>query len=353
MPKQPWNDFASVRSNSFVRDLVGAAIPVSADALMDMEAYRLDERKTACDGHDPIHVRLAYAQDEMVYGADGRLIAITHPTEYENYPRQRKLNIFGRAYRTDASFYLHKPLADIVVGAAIHLYKTQGWTTILYDGLRTVEGAFKLYQFATDSDIVSGLLALPGQSAHNKGLAVDSMMEDAHGNEVDMGGHFDHLNMETNHRAYIGPAISDAARRNRLIREAAFLRSAFAQGLLIAPLRPEFWDDRLPENREDLWRVLDSAARCMGKTLLSDEDITNYRQNREVFAAKWERWSYADFLTQWKQYFAGKESQLQALFGTTTPPVEEKIEFYHGNYHPIYDRDLATSGKNLTTLKKA
>ncbi len=199
-----------------------------------------------------------------------------------------------------------------MIGAAIHLHQTQGWTMVLYDGLRTVDGAFKLYHFATETDMKNGLLALPGQSAHNKGLAVDSMMQDKHGREIDMGGHFDHLDMETNSRTYMGDTISDAAKMNRLIREAAFLRSAFAQDLLIAPLRSEFWDDRPPENREDLWRVLDSAARCVGIDLLSAEDVKLRKENRKAFSAKWENWSYADFLQRWQILFKGRENEFAA-----------------------------------------
>lgn len=314
---------------------------------MNMAQYRRDERMAACGGRDPIAIRLAYAQSRLIYGDDGRIVDC-EPARYHTLPRARRVNIFGAAYRPDAQFYLHKTLADIVVGAAIYLYQTQHWTTVLYDGLRTVEGAFNLYNFATDSDLESGLLALPGRSAHNKGLAVDSMMEDAAGNEIDMGGHFDHLDMESNNRLYTGPKISDAAKKNRLIREAAFLRGAFTQDLLVAPLRPEFWDDRLPENRADLWRVLDSAARCLGLSLLTPDDEILRTTNRAAFAEKWECWSYADFLAKWDALFSGRSSELSALFGVATPPPEEKIEFYHGNYHPIYDRDLLGSGKDLT-----
>lgn len=345
MSKKPWQAFAGARSQSFVRELLSDAIDVTPDMLMDMEDYRLSERKAACGGHDPIRIRLAYAQNELAYDAQEKIVAVASTTAL---PRARRLNIFGLAYRRDARFWLNKPLADIVIGAAIHLYNTQGWTTILYDGLRTVEGAFSLYNFATDEDIASGLLALPGQSAHNKGLAVDSMMEDKNGNEIDMGGHFDHLDMATNARTYDGEKISAAAKQNRLIREAAFLHSAFTQGLLVAPLRPEFWDDRLPENRADLWRVLDSAARVLGTSLLTPEDEMLRRNNRAAFAEKWERWTYGDFLAQWQRLFKGRETSLQKTLGITLPPQEEKVEFYHGNFHPIYDRDLVASGKNLT-----
>lgn len=336
-----------MRSTSFVRDLVPDAQDVNANDLVDMTAYRKQERVGACAGHDPIKVFLAYAQEEHVYSEHGRPVKTDRVT-YEATPRAGRLNVFGLSYRRNATFWLHRVLADIVVGACVHLYQTQGWTTVLYDGLRTVEGAFKLYNFATDEDLANGLLALPGASAHNKGMAVDSMMYEKDGKEVDMGGHFDHLDMATNMRTYKGDKISEAAKQHRLIREAAFLRSAFTQGLLIAPLRSEFWDDRPPENREDLWRVLDSAARVMGMELLADDDIRLRKTDRAAFAKRWEQWSYADFLNKWQECFKGREAELKEKLGVILPPPEEKPEFYHGNFHPIYDRDLRASGKNLT-----
>lgn len=352
MTKQPWETFASTYSRSFVSGLVTQALSIPPDQLVEMEWHRREDRTAACGGHDPIRIVLAYAQEE--WGYDERdTLAPMNPSAYKALPRERRLNKFGLAYRRNAKFYLHRTLADIVVTAAIHLYQTQRWTTVLYDGLRTVEGAFNLYNFATDQDIESGLLALPGQSAHNKGLAVDSMMEDADGNEIDMGGHFDHLDMETNSRTYAGDKVSAAAKRNRLTREAAFLRGALTQGLLVAPLRNEFWDDRLPENRADLWRVLDSAARCLGIHVLAEEDEWARKNDRTAFRMKWEDWSYQDFLDRWREIFAGQDTRLKEIFGVTSPPEKEKAAFYHGNYHPLYDRDLKRSGKHLTALAAA
>lgn len=337
MQRQDWSAFEHVRSQSFVRGLVGSARDVSPDMLVAMQDYRKDERIAQCGGTDPLRIVLAYAQDCLIYDAMGHIVP-ADSARHARTPRAQRVNVFGQAYRADAQFLLHHTLADIVIGAAVQLYQTHGWTTVLYDGLRTVDGAFLLYNFATDADLAAGLLALPGQSAHNKGLAVDSMMIDASGFEVDMGGHFDHLDMSTNGRNYNGDKISAAAKKNRLIREAAFLRSAFAQGLLVAPLRGEFWDDRLPENREDLWRVLESAARAIGLT---------FPENR----AAYERWSYEDFLEQWTKFFRGHEEKLQEIVGITSPPAQEKPEFYHGNYHPIYDAQLRESGKHLTATR--
>ncbi|MFO0389085.1 MAG: M15 family metallopeptidase [Alphaproteobacteria bacterium] len=347
MSKRPWSDFSSCTSQTFVKDLLVDALPVSPIDLCDMRSHRRAERVNACGGHDPIRIHVAYAQDYLAYDDNGVLYTPDEET-YKKLPREKRLNKFGLAYRHDAQLYLHKTLGDIIVGAAVYLYNTHGWRTVIYDGLRTMEGAYKLYCFAPESDITGGLLALPGQSAHNKGMAVDSMMEDANGHEVDMGGHFDHLDMESNNRVYTGYAISIAAKQNRLIREAAFLRSALTQNMLVAPLRSEFWDDRLPENREDLWRVLDSAARCLGITLLTAEDLQLRKTDKKLFSQKWERWSYSDFLAKWREVFKGREAELIKLFGIATPPVRERVEFYHGNYQPIYDRDLVASGKNLT-----
>ncbi|MDE3061361.1 MAG: hypothetical protein KGJ06_10155 [Pseudomonadota bacterium] len=347
MNRKPWSAFTGITSKSFVCDLVPAARTVTPDDLMDMAEYRREERIAACGGKDPILIRLAYAQDKWVYDARGDVVTADNAA-YAKATREERVNKFGLAYRRDAKFLLHKILADIVVGAAVHLHQTQGWTTVLYDGLRTVNGAYNLYLKAQDSDMESGLLSLPGQSAHNKGLACDSMMLDSSGREVDMGAHFDHLDMVVNSR--LCDKISASAKQNRLVREAAFLRSAFSQGLLIAPLRNEFWDDRPPENREDLWRVLDSAARCIGINLLTQEDEAMRKTNHAAFTEKWERWSYADFLKHWQQTFRGHEKALEKILDTVMPPPIEKPEFYHGNYNHIYDEQLKASGKNLTVI---
>jgi D-alanyl-D-alanine dipeptidase len=327
--RKDWSEFQNALSTTGPH----GARHVHPDELVDIAEYRKDQRLLACGGFDPIHVCIAYAQDSLIYDENNEQISV-NPALYEATPRQRRVNVFARAYRPDAKLWMHKILADIMLEAAIHLYRTQKWRMVVYDGLRTVEGAYALYKAASNEDLAAGLLALPGKSAHNKGLAVDTMLVDANGKEVDMGGHFDHLDMTTNMRSYNGSKISAEAKNNRLIREAAFLRGAFSQGLLIAPLRSEFWDDRPPEDRSDLWRVLDSAARVCGITL---------ERNKE-----WDAWSYADFLAQWQVTFKGHEKVLEERIGIISPPAKEKFEFYHGNFHPIYDATLRASGKHQT-----
>jgi len=351
MTKKPWSDFTGIMSRSYVRDLLPQAISIVPDDLCDMQEYRREVRMAACNGVDPIRVVVAYAQDELVYDAKGGIAPELNRNAYATLPRERRVNKFGLSYRRDAKLYLHKTLAGITVDAAIYLYQTQGWTTVLYDGLRTIDGAYQLYLNAAESDMSSGLLSLPGRSSHNKGMAIDSMMMDKSGREVDVGAHFDHLDMAINSR--LCDSISDTAKRNRTLREAAFLRAGFARGIILAPLRTEFWHDQLPENCKDLWRVLESVARCVGITLLSQEDEILRKQNRAAFEEKWERWSYADFLAQWQTLFRGHEAKLRELFGVIIPPSQERIEFYHGNYNHIYDADLRAAGKHLTAQAAA
>jgi len=345
MTKRPWNDFTGLISQSHVRDLLPQPLTIAPDDLIDMQEYRKKERAAACNGVDPIRVIVAYAQDELIYNDKNEIVTADQKT-YVSVPRARRVNKFGLAYRSDAKLYLHKTLAPVVIYAAIDLYQNQGWTTVLYDGLRTIEGAYNLYVKAQDSDMESGLLSLPGRSSHNKGMAIDSMMMDKFGCEVDMGARFDHLDMTVNSR--LCDKISSTAKRNRILRETAFMRASFAHRILGAPLRSEFWHDQLPENREDLWRVLEAAARCIGMHLLTEEDERLRKQNRAAFEEKWERWSYTDFLAHWQNFFGSQEANLKELFGAILPPLEEKIEFYHGNYHHIYDSALQSSGKNLT-----
>ncbi len=74
MGKKSWDSFTGVRSQSFVSDLVSAAQDVSPDDLVYMDSYRLDERKQACGGIDPLRTLVAYAQDTLIYDANDNLV---------------------------------------------------------------------------------------------------------------------------------------------------------------------------------------------------------------------------------------------------------------------------------------
>jgi hypothetical protein len=185
-----------------------------------------------------------------------------------------------------------------------------------------MEGGYIMYHNAKAEWLQDGLLSTPGRSAHQRALAVDSMMFDKDGREVDMGGHFDHVNMTTNHRNYSGDAITPQAKQNRLLREQAMMRASLHHGTVIAPLREEFWDDRVPGSEKDLWRVMESICRCIGQPA-PEVRADNYT----IFARQWE--NYLD------------KAKLLATFGDFAlhAPTPERI-LYHENLKPIFDHEL-------------
>ncbi|MBV8939415.1 MAG: hypothetical protein JO089_06210, partial [Alphaproteobacteria bacterium] len=112
--------------------------------------------------------------------------------------------------------------------------------------------------------------------------------------------------------------------QNRRIREIAFQRAALGNGTLLAPLRSEFWDDRMPGSEKDLWRVMESVCRCIG-----------------VAAPPQRAEDYATFCSQWARLDAQK---LTAALGekAVTPLAPEKLIF-HERFNPLYDADLPES----------
>ncbi|MDE3060846.1 MAG: hypothetical protein KGJ06_07535, partial [Pseudomonadota bacterium] len=206
--RKSWEAYASLRSP------MPEARDIDPQELVDMSAYR------RCGA---LEVFVAYAQDDHIFDDNGRPLPVDQKT-YQATPHQRRVNKFGKAYRDDAKLWLHRTMADIVIDAAIFMQKEYGWLTLLYDGLRTVDGAYRIYSHATDQDLASGILAAPGLSAHNKGMAADLVMFGRNGRLVEMGGNFDHLDMKTNHRNYrdLPPELLENRRR----REIAFQHAA-------------------------------------------------------------------------------------------------------------------------------
>lgn len=294
---------------------------VSPADLLDMAAYR---RSTA------LSVFVAYAQDQHIFDEKGWPKPVDAKT-YAAAPRDVRVNKFGKAYRDEAKLWLHKDMADIVVDAAVFMHEKHGWQTLLYDGLRTVDAAEIIYRNAAQSDRDGGLIAPPGKSAHNKGMAADLVQFDSVGKLVEMGGNFDHLDMETNHRNYrnLAPEVLE----NRRLREIAFQHAALSRGRLFAPLRSEFWDERFPENEADHWRVLESLCRCLGKPV----DIAHAPMD------------YDQFKREWEALFDDKAlRQTLHLSADVKLAPERETVIYHGDFNVLYDRDLVASGKNIT-----
>ena len=319
---KPWASFASLQ------DASKTDIPLSA--LIELAQHRQPERVHAC-GVDPLEVLPAYAQTTLVYASDNTI----HPANAAAYalsPAEDRVNKFTRAYHPHAPLLLHRKLADIVVDAAVILHRQHGWKLRVYDGLRTMEAAYVLYQSAKPewlgfdaqgNKTLPALLSEPGASAHNRAFAVDSVLVDAKGREIER---FDNTDMTISHRDYAGNGITALQRQARRIKECAFQRAALANGLLLAPLMSEYWDDRLPGSAADLWRVIRSLCRCLGLPAPAQKAM-----------------DYETFCGQWREL---GEDRLHAAFGEAAlaPPPYDAILF-HESFNVIYDAQLPSPWK--------
>lgn len=323
---------------------------VAVADLVHVAQWRRGERTLRCHGHDPLHCVVAYAQDELIF-ENCKLVTTTSRAEYEARHRDEKLNKFGAAYRPDAPLLTHRYFADILVETAIDMHQNHGWTLIVLDSLRTMEAGYLMYRNAHPDDRASKLLSAPGTSAHNRALAADCMCVDATGREIDMGGHFDHSDMATNHRNYRGDAVSAQQQQHRLWRECAFQRGALRCGAPIAPLREEFWDDRVPGSPADFWRVLESMLRCLGGDYHLDPRLAELREMLRSFEAKAQAAdAYALFADAWRELLTPHRALLEDTLHTSDdapPPLENFI--FHEWLNPIYDRDLRPHGLHLAS----
>ncbi|MGM0421885.1 MAG: M15 family metallopeptidase [Pseudomonadota bacterium] len=164
-----------------------------------------------------------------------------------------KDNIFKTAlYKPAAKLWCHRDLFDITIAAAQICYAETGYLFEIKDSLRVCEAQEKMQQ----TDIVKAnphwcdapdrLLSPPGMGGHPRGMAIDIILIDANGDEIDMGTRFDYFTTD--------PACNPAARdytdfhpdilNNRQILERAMLRAAKHAGHALLPLPQEWWDFR-------------------------------------------------------------------------------------------------------------
>lgn len=166
-------------------------------------------------------------------------------------------NIFGTAiYRPDARMWAHKDLARVIVAAARLCFARSGLIFEVKDCLRTVEAQEKMRQ----TEIVrrnphwlvepNRLLSPPGLGAHPRGMAVDVVLLDAQGREVDMGTPFDYLTEDraNNPAARSFTNFPAGVLANRRLLESVMVEAGTALGMPIYPLPQEWWDFRfLPD----------------------------------------------------------------------------------------------------------
>lgn len=177
-------------------------------------------------------------------------------------------NIFGKIYRDGARLWLHKDLAQVVLGAA-KIVSAQGYGLVLYDGLRTVEAQALMGQ----SNIVKAnphwleepgrLLSPPGAGAHPRGMAIDLSLADENGDSVDMGTDFDYLAENSQaahnpaHREFEG--LDKNTQNNRALLTDAMVKSSKSLSFPLLPLPQEWWDFRFPTQIYEQYAPLNDA----------------------------------------------------------------------------------------------
>jgi len=177
-------------------------------------------------------------------------------------------NMFKTAiYRTDAKMLGHREMAAVILGAAQICFKKTGWIFEVKDCLRTVEAQTLM----TETAIVRAhpqwleepgrLLSPPGRGGHPRGMAVDIVLVDQNGEEIDMGVPFDYLTEDRSNnpaaRNYTG--FSDAVLSRRRVLEDSMLQAAQEAGRELVPLPQEWWDFRFPHAYTSLFAPLRDA----------------------------------------------------------------------------------------------
>lgn len=304
----------------------------------------------------------AYAQTEYVYNkhaikkVDAHTYQATPPIE-----RVNQFDALGACYREEiADIYVDYRLGCIISDAAayaaehVRVQSEQGEqgnvALMVIDALRTVDAGY-LLAAANPLAVENKLLAPPGSSAHNKGMAVDLTLvywNPALGcwMDADMHGHMDHPDMVTNHRNY--QKISHTQRYNRLQLERIMVQSAWNLGTLIAPLREEFWDFRFPEDGLDLWRVLESIARIIHHEPMLRQSADAIEAIRQCLRSGHSERAYQDFAMGMDAFKHHVQEMLdgdallamQDLLGINEVTLQHIEPIYHGNVNVIYDADL-------------
>ena len=358
------------------------SIDLKAD-LIDLAVYRTDARTAG--GPDPIVVLVAYAQDELAYDAQGRIITPT-PEEYAHIKcspdyavRNRLVNKFGHVYRPGTPLFLHRRLADVIIDTAIDMRDRYRHFTVVMDGLRTYDSGLLMQNDRPDL-VKSGMLAPAGTSAHNRALAVDSKLFELTNpadyerlpatvplsllQEADEHGHLDdEQDMRFNSRFYSGP-MSIEAGKNRLRRLQAWQRAAIKNRTPIANLLAEFWDDRVPGSPADLWRVLVCRAMCLGLDAnpASNAHVAALKTASSNLHANYEKGlltrqqlaeqAHALCCLSWQQVFSSQHmQQLDSLLGPGGGDPPELADcLFHEWLETIRDQHLTDAGKPAQSL---
>lgn len=191
-------------------------------------------------------------------------LSVEHPFTIDLVYAQphHKDNMFKEAiYHASAQLWLHKDLAEIVcLGAKICADKYQLFYE-LKDGLRTSTAQKKMEQTQIVQENMHWLtgtprlLSNPGAGAHPRGLAIDIILRDIQGTELDMGTDFDALpplgakNPAARTSTHFqGRSLPDAEiLQNRAILTDTMCEAAKQLNRPLRPLPAEWWDFRYPD----------------------------------------------------------------------------------------------------------
>jgi zinc D-Ala-D-Ala dipeptidase len=204
-------------------------------------------------GRHPVKIDLVYAQPQ-------------HPD-----------NMFRSGiYKKDAKMWAHHSFAPIVLRAAALCYAQKKWLFELKDCLRPVEAQAAMME----SDIVKAnphwiqepnrLLSPPGKGGHPRGMAIDIVLVDENGAEVDMGTRFDYLSPDRNNnpaaRSYTGFSAEILSHRKLL--EDCMMQAAKEAGRELLPLPQEWWDFRFPYAYSNLYEPVSDRALPPGMRMM-------------------------------------------------------------------------------------
>lgn len=159
-------------------------------------------------------------------------------------------NIFKTAiYKPDARLWCHPDLFSITMRAAEICFQTSGYYFEIKDCLRPVEAQEKMNTtpvVQANPHWVGEMLAYAGQGGHPRGMAIDIILIDEHGDAVDMGTSFDYFSEDPDNNPSARNHIDfpDIVLQNRAYLENAMLQAAREKGFDLLPLPQEWWDFR-------------------------------------------------------------------------------------------------------------
>jgi D-alanyl-D-alanine dipeptidase len=246
------------------RDRLRFAATQRIDIGIIFPPYRHASNKIA----DPIH-EAAMTQAPLKTIRPEDLVALddyvaSHPIRVDTvYAKPaHKDNMFKAAiYRPDARMICHHQLLPVIINAADRLHAETGHYLAFKDCLRPLEAQQKIIE----SDIVRAhpewleeprLFSPPGKGGHPRGMAIDVLIVDRNGDELEMGTPFDYLTTDKSinpaARDYTdfgrGDAYNEQVAQNRSLLTRVMMQAATDAGRELLPLPQEWWDFRFPND---------------------------------------------------------------------------------------------------------